>query len=676
MTNPSRFGRENMRQSRRKDWIGKLLLILLSPLTQAATFDCSIEPGPDDAVGTAYYRIWIPEKTPELRGIIFRQHGCGQGARKLGLEHADDIQWQTLAQKHGFALMGSQIWAPEEDCSTWTMPEDGSANAFLSAIKLFARASGHTELNQIPWCLWGHSGGAIWTLNMAYLYPERIIAAFSRSGGLSPVGSSYKRSLPKTPNSNAATLQVPILFCYGEREYNEGNRFYNLIAGVHEVFEYGRKHKAPWALAVHPDSEHENSQSRQLAIRYFDKIIPARLPDPAHSENKVQVLKTLPTRKYWIGLHESLETFEASNLQSNLHESSYLLNKTLAADWESFCQNGHIPDTSPPAPPHNLRVEEEPYRTKLQWNAYADMESGIQSFRIYRKGKLIGEIAGELNRRWNPTGAYQAWNYSDQPLNGRELLPMAFTDGDATNAPPEDYHVSTVNKEGLESKRTQGVSMETWIARNKSVWRNLSDADFLNHWEGPDGHEPRGWQWENETLSMSPSKSKGAQTSLFSKEIYGNFEFQFQFKIGTGGNSGVKYRMQDYDGQFLGPEYQILDDQQHYPGYNPAESQEARYITGTLYVLDMGDWNLDPRHPPGTWNAGRIISNGNRIEHWINGVKIVDTRTDTEEFKQAIQRSKFKKWPHYGQNTEGRIMLQDHGTRVEFRGLKIKRLQK
>ncbi|MBT7873819.1 MAG: DUF1080 domain-containing protein [Verrucomicrobia bacterium] len=669
-----------MRQSRRKDWIGKLLLILLSPLTQAATFDCTIEPGPDDAVGTAHYRIWIPEETPELRGIIFRQHGCGQGARKLGLEHADDIQWQTLAQKHGFALMGSQIWAPEEDCSTWTMPEDGSANAFLSAIKLFARASGHTELNQVPWCLWGHSGGAIWTVNMAYLYPERIIAAFSRSGGLSPVGSSYKRSLPKTPNSNAATLQVPILFCYGEREYNEGNRFYNLIAGVHEVFEYGRKHKAPWALTVHPDSEHENSQSRQLAIRFFDNIIPARLPDPAHSENKVQVLKTLPTRKYWIGLHESLETFEASNLQSNLqsnlHESSYLLNKTLAADWESFCQNGHIPDTSPPAPPHNLRVEEEPYRTKLQWNAYADMESGIQSFRIYRKGKLIGEIAGELNRRWNPTGAYQAWNYSDQPLNGRELLPMAFTDGDATNAPPEDYHVSTVNKEGLESKRTQGVSMETWIARNKSVWRNLSDADFLNHWEGPDGHEPRGWQWENETLSMSPSKNKGAQTSLFSKEIYGDFEFQFQFKIGTGGNSGVKYRMQDYDGQFLGPEYQILDDQQHYPGYNPAESQEARYITGTLYVLDVGDWNLDPRHPPGTWNAGRIISNGNRIEHWINGVKIVDTRTDTEEFKQAIQRSKFKKWPHYGQNTEGRIMLQDHGTRVEFRGLKIKRLQK
>ena len=243
-----------MRQSRRKGWIERLLLILLSPLTQAATFDCTIEPGSDHAIGKAHYRIWIPEETPELRGIIFRQHGCGQGARKLGLEHADDIQWQTLAQKHGFALMGSQIWAPEEDCSTWTMPEDGSANAFLSAIKLLARASGHAELDHVPWCLWGHSGGAIWTVNMAYLFPERIIAAFPRSGGLSPVGRKYTRSHPKRPDSSKATLGVPILFCYGKQEYQSGNRFYDLIAGVHEVFDYGRKHHAPWALAAHPEA--------------------------------------------------------------------------------------------------------------------------------------------------------------------------------------------------------------------------------------------------------------------------------------------------------------------------------------------------------------------------------------------------------------------------------------
>jgi hypothetical protein len=662
-----------MNPLRHRYWIGILLFLLCQHLTQAATFNCTIEPGPNDATGTIHYRIWIPEETPEIRGIIFRQHGCGMGARKLGLEHADDIQWQTLAQKHGFALMGSQIWAPEEDCSTWTMPEDGSANAFLSAIQTFANDSDHPELEIAPWCLWGHSGGAIWTVNMAYMFPERIIAAFPRSGGLSPVGSTYTRSLPKTPDSNTKSLQVPIIFCYGEKEYKTGNRFYNLIAGVHQVFEYGRKHHAPWALAVHPDSEHENSQSRQLAIRFFDTVIPLRLPDPANPENVAPVLKPLPTKKYCIGLNESFEILEESYLQSPLHQTSYLVNQSFADDWKAFCKNGYITDTTPPPPPHNLRVKQERKQSTLHWDAFADLESGIQSFRIYRKGELVGEMAGELNRRWNPTGAYHTWNYSDQPLNGQELPPMVFKHHDTADTHPEDYQVSTVNKEGLESERTQGISWAAWNEKQNSNWINLSDDHYLNHWQGPGGKAPKGWKLDNEILSMSPGK--GAHTSLFSKEIYENFEFHFQFRIELGGNSGVKYRMQDYDGQFLGPEYQILDDQQHYPGYDPASSTENHYVTGTLYVLEMGNWNLDPRHPPGTWNSGKIISNGNRIEHWINGVKVVDTRTHTKVFKQAIQKSKFNKWPHYGQNTQGRIMLQDHGTRVEFRELKIKRLQ-
>ena len=180
-------------------WIWTLLALLIPTLAQAATFNLTIEPRSTDAFGKAHYRLWIPDETPELRGIIVRQHGCGMGARKFGLEHADDIQWQALAQKHGFALMGSQLWAPEEDCSTWTMPEDGSAHAFLSAIQTFANASNHPELEKVPWCLWGHSGGAIWTVNMAYMFPDRIIAAFPRSGGLAPVGGSYTRSQPKTP---------------------------------------------------------------------------------------------------------------------------------------------------------------------------------------------------------------------------------------------------------------------------------------------------------------------------------------------------------------------------------------------------------------------------------------------------------------------------------------------
>ncbi len=649
-------------------------MLLLQISARAATYNCTIHPRSGDAFGKAHYRIWLPEETPEIRGIIFRQHGCGMGARQFGLEHADDIQWQSLAQKHGFALMGSQLWAPEEDCSTWTMPEDGSANAFLTAIQIFANASNHPELEQAPWCLWGHSGGAIWTVNMAYMFPERMVAAFPRSGGLSPIGRSYTRSQPKTPDSNPATLQVPIVFCYGEKEFQEGNRFYNLIAGVHEVFEYGRKHHAPWTLAVHPDSEHENSQSRQLAIRFFDRMISKRLPDPANSKGNTSSLLALPNKKHWVGLNDSLEVFEASFLQAPIHLSSYLIDEKFAREWKAFSRFGDIEDTTPPPPPYHIRVDKEGSNAFLQWDAFADIESGIQSFRVYKAGNLIGEIAGELNRRWNPTGAIHAWNYSDQPLNGQAMPAMNFQDRNAGHAEAEDYSVATVNKAGLESKRTQGISLQSWNDRLNSSWTNLSHENFLNHWQGPGGKSPLGWRFEKGILSMSPDRDNGNHTSLYSKDIYDNFEFHFEFRIGAKGNSGVKYRMQHYDGQFLGPEYQILDDDQHYPGYDPSSSKESHFITSSLYVLDMGDWNLDARHPPGTWNKGKIISNGNRIEHWINGVKIVDTRTNTESFKKAVQKSKFNQWPNYGQNTKGRIMLQDHGTGVEFRNLKIKSL--
>ena len=132
--------------------------------------------------------------------------------------------------------------------------------------------------------------------------------------------------------------------------------------------------------------------------------------------------------------------------------------------------------------------------------------------------------------------------------------------------------------------------------------------------------------------------------------------------------------MTDYDGHFLGLEYQILDDEDHYPGYRPGGDETADYITATLYVLEMGDWSIDPRHPTGVWNQGRILVLGPRIEHWLNGVLLVETRHDTLAFREAIAASKFKRWLHYGQNSQGRIMLQDHGTDVAFKEEKIRSL--
>ena len=90
----------------------------------------------------------------------------------------------------------------------------------------------------------------------------------------------------------------------------------------------------------------------------------------------------------------------------------------------------------------------------------------------------------------------------------------------------------------------------------------------------------------------------------------------------------------------------------------------------------MGDWSIDPRHPPGVWNQGRILVLGPRIEHWLNGLRLVETRHNTLAFRETIAASKFKRWLHYGQDSQGRVMLQDHETGVAFKEVKIRCLDK
>ncbi len=442
-----------------------MVVIALCITTNAftATYNHTIQPREKDAYEKAHYRLWLPDDIKTVRGIIFRQHGCGPGARKLGLEHADDIQWQALAAKHDCALMSSQMWAPQEDCSTWTMPADGSAHAFLSAIEHFAKATKHPELKHVPWAIWGHSGGAIWVTNMAYSHPKRIIGVFARSGGLTPQGRTYTRSQPAKPDSNADVFKVPILFCYGEREHVSGNRFFKLIEGVYDVYDVGRavKHNAPWAVAIHPDSEHENSNSRLLAIRYFDALLKLRLSEAAAVKAATQPIEPKPIKRSDGLLTDArnVRAFPEFALDSvSPANFGWLPNKTVAEAWVEFTKTGSINDTTPPPAPTDVTLTESESGITLKWRARADVESGIAAFNIYRDSRRIGRVQGTVVKRWNPKGHYHAWNYSDQPLQGTKLPAMQFEDDSDKRSIKAKYAVTTVNQAGLESKRATATT--------------------------------------------------------------------------------------------------------------------------------------------------------------------------------------------------------------------------
>lgn len=430
--------------------IAAVILAGLRP-SPAATYNVTVPPRADDAYEQAHYRLWMADGVPALRGVIVRQHGCGPGARKLGLEHADDIQWQALAAKWDCALLGTQLWAPQEDCTTWTMPDDGSAHAFLTALEELARQSGHPELKTVPWALWGHSGGAVWVLNMAYKHPERVLAVFARSGGLGATGRQYPRSRPPAPDSSPAAFDVPVLFCYGAKEHVEESRFYNGVAAALAVYETGRRHGAVWAVAAHPDSDHENGNSRLLAIRFFEAVFQRRLPAPTTAASSAVELPRLDRQLGWLADPASGNIEPSAVFQGRLVERSWLVDEATARAWQQFVASGTISDTTPPPAPHDVRIRRAENGALLTWSAVADIDSGIREFRIYRDGQQIGTVGGERIERWNPEGHFHAWNYSDQPLPESGLPAMRLLDRAAPRQAGAEYRVTTVNQAGLES---------------------------------------------------------------------------------------------------------------------------------------------------------------------------------------------------------------------------------
>ncbi|HEY5508457.1 MAG TPA: hypothetical protein VIK29_07295, partial [Paludibacter sp.] len=120
-------------------------------------FNISINPEANEAFLLAVYTLYIPPNVKELKGIIVHQHGCGRN----GLSIVYDFHWRALAIKNNYALMGTH-YLVSNSCENWSDPKAGSGRAFLSALDEFAVSSGHPELSDVPWALWGHSGGARW----------------------------------------------------------------------------------------------------------------------------------------------------------------------------------------------------------------------------------------------------------------------------------------------------------------------------------------------------------------------------------------------------------------------------------------------------------------------------------------------------------------------------------
>ena len=196
-------------------------------------------------------------------------------------------------------------------------------------------------------------------------------------------------------------------------------------------------------------------------------------------------------------------------------------------------------------------------------------------------------------------------------------------------------------------------------------WRSLLD-DQGSAWRGWKSESfPAGWKVSGDELSKD-----GEVEDLVSREMFGDFELEFEWKIGEGGNSGIFYRgTREYEYVFWSaPEYQLLDDAAHADGKNRLTSAGSAYA---LYPPPAGIVK-----PAGEWNSSRIVAKGAHVEHWLNGKKVVEYELWSPDWEAKVKASKFKDWPNYGRAKKGYIAIQgDHEGALSLRNIRIRELK-
>ncbi len=397
------------------------------------------------------YTLWIPDGAKKIRGVIVHQHGCGSGACKGGATAAYDLHWQALARKWDCALLGPSYHQDDkQNCRLRCDPRNGSAKAFLRALHEFAEKSSHPELERVPWCLWGHSGGGFWASLMETLYPERIVAVWFRSG---TAFSSWEKGEIPMPVLTDAVYGIPMMCNPGAKE-NGDKRFDGAWTGSMAMFKSYRAQGAPIGFAPDPRTAHECGDSRYLAIPFLDACLAMRLPAPGARDQR---LRPVDSKQAWLAEVLGDSAVPAGAYRGEPRAAVWLPGERVAKAWAEYVRTGSVSDISPPPAPFDVKATEKAGQgVEIRWDASADFESGIQRFVVQRDGKDLASVPEK------PVGKYgkplfQSVSYHDTP---EEPLPqMRFLDRAAGPGEKHEYRVIAVNGAGLMSKPSDPVSI-------------------------------------------------------------------------------------------------------------------------------------------------------------------------------------------------------------------------
>lgn len=374
---------------------------------------------------SARYTIFIPGDITQLQGVFVHQHGCTMEGR--GSATAYDVQYQSFAKKWKLAVVGTDLYSAKGNCHDWRNAASGSGDALIRTLQEIGKVSGHPEMANAPWLLWGHSGGGYWALSMLQAYPERILSIFGYSPAFEP--GAY----PK------AALKVPVMMRHAG-PIGDACCWQTSIKEFHKLRAAG----GYASIAYTPHQNHNFSYVRYIAIPFFEAVMKQRLPHGAKAG--YAAMRNMDSTKAWLGDTTSYNIYKAGAYPGNRLSAAWFPDSLTAAKWREYVVSETVIDRTPPPAPYDLQLKRRHNVTvEVTWKADADIESGISHFNIYKDNQLVG--------RFPQSGVYQQFD-----TNGDDAYPLRLPElrADVTLLwnDPGKIAISTVNHFGLESEKT------------------------------------------------------------------------------------------------------------------------------------------------------------------------------------------------------------------------------
>ena len=198
-------------------------------------------------------------------------------------------------------------------------------------------------------------------------------------------------------------------------------------------------------------------------------------------------------------------------------------------------------------------------------------------------------------------------------------------------------------------------------------WKTLFDGKTFAGWRGyrMKAMPAKGWRIEDGILKKVGGEHGG---DIITDETFDNFELNWEWRISKGGNNGIKYLVTEDRPSAPGPEYQMIDDKANEDG-----KLGPKQATASFYDV-LPPSPDEPLKNAGEWNSSRVLIQGNHVEHWLNGKKVLEYELGSETVKAGVARSKFKNSPHFGEKIKGHILLTDHHDECWFRNIRIREL--